>query len=79
MTTLTPRLTMRNKRKKVAWTWLASANAPEAASEVRDEIARPTSPTRMPSSSSVKIGQTIEKRAGRGYAAETVRDIEGAV
>src|SRR5882672_8270207 len=69
--------------KKVAWTLLARANAPDAASDDRDANDKPASPTRIPSRSSVKSGHVIENRAGRGVAGRETcaladRDFNGA-
>jgi hypothetical protein len=57
--TLTARLMTRSNSKNAACTLLASAKAPDAASDVCDASASPTRPTEMPSSDSPKSGHAI--------------------
>jgi hypothetical protein len=66
MTTLTPMLIMRNKRKKEAWIWFDKVKAATAAADSCEAIDSPISPTVIPSTRSAKRGQVMASKLERG-------------
>ena len=71
ITTLTPMLIMRNKRKKEAWTWFDKVKAATAAADSCEAIDSPMSPTVIPSTRSAKRGQVMARRLDRGLGVLT--------